>query len=108
MHTILQQFGALRIGLAAATVVLLVVVPEPRAPTVLEWPDVVPTLIAPALAPLVLMVLMLDLMMSRIFSSGADTAEKRRLKKITFLNLALAIALVVRWLPFFLALGRPL
>ena len=108
MKTLLQHFGLLRTGLAALALILIVVAPEPRAPTVLEWPEIVPSLIAPATAPLVMMALLLDLLMARLFSADADDDERKRLKHIMWLNAGLIASLVVRWLPFFMALGRPL
>lgn len=108
MCYLLEHFGALRLGLAALVVVSLFVVPPPHTEVVFAWPEVVPTLIAPATAPLLLMVLALDLMMARIMASGADDFVRARFRRITWWNLAFAAALLVRWTPFFTeTLARP-
>ena len=108
LNNLIERFGWLRLGLATLTVTILFTVPPPRAETVLAWPDIVPTLIAPAIAPLVLMVLALDLLMARVMASGADAFVRQRFRRITWLNLILIALLVARWAPFFaVTMTRP-
>ena len=102
-----SDIGFLRLALFVLTGVSLLLVPEPATPTILTWPQIVPTLLAPALAPLILMVILLDLMMAKIMSAGTDKADERpRFKKIMLLDLIAAALMLWAWLPFFLSLGR--
>ena len=107
MICFIRHLGALRFGLVLLTIAVSILVPAPRAPTVLVWPDIVPTLITPAIAPLVLMLLLLDTLMARVQYSSVDETARQRLRQIIWLNIVLAVALATRWSPFFMALGRP-
>lgn len=108
LNNLIERFGWLRLGLAALTVTILFTVPQPRAETILAWPEVVPTLIAPAIAPLVFMVLALDLLMARVMGSGGDDFVRRRFRRITWFNLTLIALLLARWTPFFIeTMSRP-
>ncbi len=103
----LADFGALRLALLALAAFFVLFAPAPEVRTVVTWPEVVPTLIAPAMAPIVTMVLLLDLLMAKVTSAGEENAAKKaRAKRIMLID-ALAVAVVVfAYLPFFLALGR--
>jgi len=64
----------------------------------------IPTLIAPTLAPIVFMVLLLDAMMSAVFMVDKRGTERARLKFIVFLHLLLAATLMIVWYPYFRAI----
>ena len=103
-----MDFGFLRLGLLTMAIAVALSAPEPHARTVLEWPLIVPTLIAPAVTPIVLVVLLLDLMMVKIMASGSpDESEKRRFRRIMAVNFIVVLLIIWQWLPFFLTLGRP-
>jgi cobalamin biosynthesis protein CobD/CbiB len=68
--------------------------------------EILTTLIAPAIVPIVFMGLLLEMLMTRIWISGAQGAERRRLKGILIFETLLAIAMLVAWLPFFLSIGK--
>ena len=56
----------------------------------------------------IFMVLMLDALMSRVFMADTDDRLlKQRFKAIIVTHLLIAAGLVVAWLPYLLALGRP-
>ena len=50
------------------------------------------------------MVLMFDFMMCRIRMS--DEAVRKKFSNIAYIELAVALFLLIMWLPFFLAIGR--
>lgn len=105
---LLTHFGALRSALMLCGIFLALLAPDAQVRTVLEWPLIIPTLIAPSLAPLVLMAILLDMIMSAIFSAGTDdAAQKRCYRKIIIIDAAVAAIVIFRWLPFFMALARP-
>ncbi|MBI3897991.1 MAG: hypothetical protein HY308_06805 [Gammaproteobacteria bacterium] len=100
----LQQFGLLRLLLLGFAVLLLVLLPLPGALTTLSGWGLVRTVLVPVMMPIVFMVLLLDVLMARVFASDATPAQRRQLKIIAIANLLGALALLVRWLPYFLAL----
>ncbi|MFQ5936278.1 MAG: hypothetical protein ACE5LB_07720 [Acidiferrobacterales bacterium] len=98
------QLGILRLALASAAVFSLFLAPLPGTPAVYVGWDFVPTVLAPVLAPLIFLVLLLDTMMSGIFMLDKQSTERRRFQMIMVANLVLAAIVVIRWLPYYLAL----
>ena len=104
--TPLLDFGVMRLALLFLALLFVLLAPEKNVQVALEWPLIVPTLLLPACAPLVMMIVLLDLMMVRIMSGSAESdAEKKRLSLIMWANLLAAILLAVAWTPFFLSFG---
>ncbi|MGU9977225.1 MAG: hypothetical protein ACNYNY_00815 [Candidatus Oxydemutatoraceae bacterium WSBS_2016_MAG_OTU14] len=102
-----MHFGLLRISLWTLGILLVILAPEPGVPTTLEWPLIVPTLIAPAAVPLVFMVIIFDALMAKIFLSSTPSAQsKQRYKKIIFINLFIALTVIVAWFGFFASLNN--
>jgi hypothetical protein len=64
----------------------------------------VPTLILPVLAPILLQVLLLDALMGRVMMSSAAGAERSRYRRIVTVDLVFVIVLVLGWMPYFLKL----
>jgi hypothetical protein len=58
--------------------------------------------VLPAAAPMVLMVLMLDVLMCQVLKSDADPARRSRLNFALGLNLLSIGLLLLTWLPVFL------
>ena len=101
---LLARLGALRIMLVILTLALVFAAPAPGTrPEYHGW-GMIPTLIVPTLAPIVFMVLLLDVMMSAVFMVDKRGAERARLKYIVFLQLLLAGTLMVVWYPYFRAI----
>lgn len=98
------QLGVLRVALVIGAVTTMVLAPPPATAGVYTGWAFVPTVLVPVLAPLILMVLLLDTMMSAIFMVDKDIVERRRYRMIIIVHLLLVVALVIRWLPYFLAL----
>ncbi len=104
MIGILQQLGVLRILLLALIlIVAAMVLFMPAEFTTTGW-AMVPSLIAPALVPIVFFVLLLEIMMSRIFMSDATGAKRQRFRTILTVDLLVLLILLVAWGPFFLRL----
>lgn len=83
---------------------LAVLSPEPGVSAARSGWEMIPTLIAPVIVPLVFMVLLFDFMMSRVRMSDEPVRNKFRI--ISYTELAIALLLFLVWLPFFLAIGR--
>lgn len=102
---LLRQMGVLRVGLIALTILDMLAAPRPGTAAVYSGWQVVPTLILPVLAPILLQVLLLDALMGRVMMGSAKGAERARYRRIVTVNLAFGIALVLWWAPYFLKLG---
>ena len=103
----IESFGVLRIGLLILVGIAAMLAPEAQVRTILEWPLIIPTLIIPTIAPLILMVTLFDLMMATILCADNQNAERKKSYRfIAYIQLAAAILLTWRWLPFFMALGN--
>ena len=60
-----------------------------------------PTLIIPAMVPMMFFVLPLDMTMCAIMMSGKDDAARRRYRKLILSDLVIMAALFAAWWPFF-------
>jgi len=104
MTKYLKTFGALRVLLITAALVLAMLAPKPGTEAARNGWEVIPTLIAPAMVPLVFMGLLFDFMMCRVRMS--DEQVRAKFRYISYVELATALVLLLIWLPFFLAIGR--
>lgn len=94
----------LRVVLVLGAVVTMILRPEIGTPVAYEGWAMARTLLAPVLAPLFFMVLMLDALMSRVWMSEVQGAERDRLRLVVRADLVTAILLLLVWLPYFIAL----
>ena len=101
MFAKLSSIGTLRIVHASVIILLILTAPfaggEPAHSGLSMWPS----LLAPAIAPIFLFVMGLDIMMAAIFRSSAEGAERERFSFILKVNVALLLGLFFAWLPFF-------
>ncbi|HJW82313.1 MAG TPA: hypothetical protein VJ396_08715 [Acidiferrobacterales bacterium] len=101
---LLRQMGVLRVGLIALAILDMLAAPRPGTAAVYSGWQVVPTLILPVLAPILLQVLLLDALMGRVMMGSAKGAERARYRRIMIVSLTFSAALVLWWLPYFLKL----
>jgi hypothetical protein len=96
--------GVLRVVLVALVILDMLASPRPGTAVVYSGWELVPTLILPVLAPILLQVLLLDALMGRVMMSSAKGSERARYRRILVVNLLFSLALVLWWLPYFLKL----
>ena len=101
---LLRQMGVLRVGLIVLAILDMLAAPRPGTAAVYSGWQVVPTLILPVLAPILLQVLLLDALMGRVMMGSAKGAERARYRRIMIVSLTFSAALVLWWLPYFLKL----
>ena len=53
-----------------------------------------------------MMVILFDVLMSKVRASDSHGEEKRKFKHIMYTELAVAAFMIIGWLPYFLALGE--
>jgi hypothetical protein len=94
----------LRSALALTAIAFLFLAPDPGTRAVYHGMGVLATVVMPALAPIVLAVLMLDTMMSLVFASDRRGVARRHLQLTAALEAALVLGLAIAWFPFFRAL----
>lgn len=101
----LKELGVLRLTLLATVAILIILVPAPGTEAARSGWEMIPTLVVPAMTPIVFMLLLFDFMMCRIRMSDNDENIRRKFRIIGYIELAAAVLLLIVWLPFFLAIG---
>ena len=94
----------LRALLSLGVLIIIIAAPFADAPIVYSGWAMFPTLIAPALVPILFFVYPLELTMTRIFMSDKEGEERARYKFILWVDFIMLLSLVIVWLPFFLRL----
>ncbi|MGR6036348.1 MAG: hypothetical protein ACU4EQ_01095 [Candidatus Nitrosoglobus sp.] len=95
----IKYIGPMRFALALFAFILMGMAPFSIGASFSGWGVVVGT-VAPALTIIMLFALPLDIMMSRIFMTDTEGAERVRYWRIIGLELFLIIALIIAWRPF--------
>lgn len=101
-----RESGALRIGLWLFALTVMILAPRPGTPAVYSGWELVPTLMAPVLAPILMQVLLLDALMSRVWMSAHTGAARERYRLILWINLGVTALTTLWWLPYFIAIAR--
>lgn len=106
MFEFFRKIGPLRVLHGLTIVILVVTAPFADGSSARSGLAMWPTLIAPAVAPIFLFVLPLDMTMAAIGRSSAESDdERRRLTTVLRFDVLLLVVLVLAWLPFFMALA---
>ena len=106
MFSLIRDIGLLRAMLYVAGVFVIIFSPAPGMRVDVEWPAVLTTMVVPALAPLIFMVISFDLIMSRVVDKGSSENRATPLPKFFWIGLGLALIILVRWLPYLLSLSE--
>ena len=104
--TIIHSLGFLRISLLSLGILNSLIRPEPGTPIIHEGLAVIPTLVAPAAAPIIIMVILFDALMSKIRASDSSGEESKKFKTIMWIELAVVAFMVMAWLPYYMAIGK--
>ena len=99
------ELGPLRLMLALLVLLVVLLAPASFGEMRLDWPMVMPTVVAPAVAPILFFVLMLDMLMTRVLMSSADAPGRARLRRAFWFDLGVTVLLVAAWGPFFMRLA---
>lgn len=102
---ILHQIGPMRVLLLGIALLLIVLAPGGDAREVREGWALVTNVLIPALSPVVLMGLLLDALMSRVWMVDAEAPARARYRRILWLNLAASAALVLAFVPYLRSLA---
>ena len=100
----LVGLGPLRLLLGSATLFILASRPASGTEAIYEGWAVFPTLLFPALAPILFMLLLLDALMSKVLMNGKQGDDRTRLQRAVWTDLAIAGLSLLVWYSYFSAL----
>ncbi|MDC0948017.1 hypothetical protein OAS86_01570 [Gammaproteobacteria bacterium] len=96
----LPRLGVLRTALLLIIVLLIVVAPLALGESGHSGWRLMTSAVFPALMPMMLFVLMLEMTMCRVLMSGQPESERARLRAIIRLEALLTLLMILAWLPF--------
>jgi hypothetical protein len=113
IRTQLASLGALRLGLLGLAVLDMLIpfinsqlaLLSNEVATLSEW-EVISTLVAPVMAPLLLVVIFIDVVMSRVRAADEQGKERKRFIAISRIELIVIGIMLAYWVPFFLELTK--
>ena len=105
MKSVLQDLRPMRVMLLLVVVITMIFKPAPGTELVYEGWAVFTTLLLPVFSPILLMLLWLDSLIAKLWSTQTEGAEQKRYKMILRINLTLSVIFILVWLPYFKALG---
>ena len=104
MKSVLHDLRPMRVFLILAVLISIIFKPAPGTEIIYEgWP-VFSTLLLPVLSPIFLMLLWLDSLIAKLWSTQTEGDEQKRYKMILRINLSLSIIFIIVWYPYFKAL----
>jgi len=101
MKKYIQELRLLRVVMICFTLVLVILSRFAGDEAVYSGWEMIPTLIAPALVPILFFVIWLDVLMSWVFKFDAPDEEKRRFVRIIVVDLVLVVLLTSSWFGYF-------
>ncbi|MCB1865925.1 MAG: hypothetical protein KDG50_10870 [Chromatiales bacterium] len=108
MFDFLKRFtarvGILRVMLGILALVLVALAQPRGAEIATEGWAMASTLIAPSLVPLLIFGLLLDMLVSRVWMSGASAEKLARQRMIIRFDAVLLLLVAIAWAPFFSSL----
>ena len=100
----LGNIGLLRGLLYTAGGLVIIFSPSPGMRVDPEWPAILTTVVVPALAPIIFLVIMFDLLISRVVNKDSSHAAAPS-PKVFWLGGGIALVILLRWLPYLLSLS---
>ena len=105
MKSVLLDFRPMRVVLLLMVLVSIVFRPAPGTEIVYEgWP-VFSSLLLPVFSPILLMLLWLDSLIAKLWSTQTEGKEQKRYKMILRTNLTMSLIFILIWYPYFKALA---
>ena len=104
MKSVLLDLHPMRIFLILLVLISIAFKPAPGTEIVYEGWDVFSTLLLPVFAPILLMLLWLDSLIAKLWSTQTEGAAQKRYKMVLRINLSLSLIFILIWYPYFKAL----
>lgn len=106
MKSFFIDLRPMRVLLLVAVLISIIFRPAPGTEIVYEgWP-VFSSLLLPVLSPIFLMLLWLDSLIAKLWSTQTEGKEQKRYKMILRINLILSLIFILFWYPYFVALAE--
>lgn len=102
LSRLLSDLGMLRMLLIGSTLALVVLAPFADGTTHVHGIKLLTSVVAPAMMVIFVFVLMLDIVMTRIFSIDASPERRAGMRRAVRLELLALIVLLAAWAPFLL------
>jgi len=104
MKSVLYDLRPMRVALILIVLISIIFKPAPGTELVYEGWAVFSTLLLPVFSPILLMLLWLDSLIAKLWSTQTEGKEQKRYKMILRINLGLSLIFIVVWYPYFRAL----
>jgi len=106
MISFLHDLRPMRVILILLVLISMLFKPLPGTEIIYEgWP-VFSTLLLPVFSPILLMLLWLDSLIAKLWSTQTEGKEQKRYKMILWINLSLSLIFILTWWPYFSALSE--
>lgn len=106
MKSFLRDLRPMRVLLLLTVIISIIFKPAPGTDPVYEgWP-IFSTLLLPVITPILLMLIWLDSLIAKLWSTQTEGKEQQRYKMILRLNLGLSLIFIIVWYPYYLALAE--
>lgn len=106
MKSLLIDLRPMRVMLLLVVLISIIFKPEPGTEIIYEgWP-IFATLLLPVFSPILLMLLWLDSLIAKLWSTQTEGKEQARYVMILRINLILSIIFIAVWWPYFKALSE--
>lgn len=106
MKSFLNDLRPMRVLLILAVLISIIFKPAPNTEIIYEGWAVFNTLLLPVLSPIFLMLLWLDSLIAKLWSTQTEGDEQKRYKMILRINLVLSVIFIIAWYPYFVALAE--
>ena len=106
MKSFLIDMRPMRLLLYMVVVITMIFKPAAGTEIVYEGVAVFTTLLIPVFSPILLMLLLLDSLIAKLWSTQTEGLEQNRYKLILRINLALSVLYIILWIPYFRALSN--
>ena len=98
----LKKMGTLRVMLAALALLIAMGMPWANVSLSPEGWGLLRSAVLPAAAPMVFMLVMLDLLMCQVLKIDAVPERRRDLNRISLIHVLLGLTLLASWVPVFI------
>lgn len=106
MKSVLLDFRPMRLALLLLVLISIIFRPAPGTEIVYEgWP-VFSSLLLPVFSPILLMLLWLDSLIAKLWSTQTEGKEQKRYKMILKTNLTMSLIFILVWYPYFKSLAE--
>jgi len=102
MLSVLKKIRPMRVALVSMAILSLIFQAKMGTEVSYEGWAMIETVFIPVMAPLIIMVLMLDTLIATIWLTQTTGEEKSRYKLILAVNLITIITMLSLWIPYFI------